>query len=564
MEIWDRPYRICPVCGCGRDIKAKNSHILPPGTILNGKYLVGPSLGAGGFGITYLVLDLNLGVKAAIKEYFPGIFASRDTGSKAGNTVLVQDGMEREYSEGLTHFTQEAGILSRFFELPGIVTVKDFFYENSTAYIVMEYIDGISLKEYLKERGGRISYSETLNLMMPVISSLAIVHKNMLLHRDISPDNIMVTGGARVKLIDFGAARSYQDSRRSMTVILKQGYAPYEQYYKNGVQGTWTDIYALCATMYRMIAGKVPPEAVERKEKDSLVPLSSLNLQLPPNISKAIEKGLSIAPEMRQQTMQELYDDLYNARSNQADRSFSIQKILLLIVFLSLLTGFAFVGTAILIRRSQADQASATMVRGNSSESGGQTEDISQSAKQAAEAGSETAPEAEGKAPEASESQTDIRGRVTIREDENPVDNTNENEAGESSIGDPNENEAEDTVPEKGLTDNTDENNYTNDNTGILETSIMVVRDGTFDSSPNGRTTGELFDAYSDSPGRWSGFRDNSGQVFVSYEGKRNGTDYSVIFLVYQGTKFKITAVSRNNQPLYDYGDFIREILNGG
>ena len=309
---------VCPYCGYRIHEMPDALHILKPGTILNEKYTVGKTLGEGGFGITYLAWDNNMQIKIAIKEFYPASLVARDTSSAEQTQLytITQSG-SGEFHQGLERFVREASTLAQFFKLPGIVSVKDFFYENRTAYIVMEYIEGITLKEYLKQRGGVISAEETLTLMKPVIESLAVIHGHKLLHRDISPDNLMITQDFQVKLIDFGSARYFDSqSDKSMTVVLKHGYAPIEQYSSNGNQGTWTDIYSLCATMYRMLTGRVPDEAINRIRSDALAPVRSVTKKLPGNVAQAIDKGLSVMAENRQQTLEELYRELYMSRQD--------------------------------------------------------------------------------------------------------------------------------------------------------------------------------------------------------------------------------------------------------
>lgn len=309
---------ICPYCGYHVHAILDSEHILKPGTVLNQKYTIGKTLGEGGFGITYLAWDNNMQTKIAIKEFFPANLVARDTNSESNTQIYtISKAYSDEFHTGMERFVKEAAVLSKFFKLQGIVSVKDFFYENGTAYIVMEYIEGITLKEYLKQKGGKLSVEETLTLMKPVMESLAIVHREKMLHRDISPDNLMISSDFQVKLIDFGSARYYDaQSDKSMTVILKHGYAPIEQYSSNGNQGTWTDVYSLCATIYRMLTGKVPDEAINRIKNDGLVPVRSLVNKVPKNIESAIGKGLSVMPENRQQTVEELYHELYISRQD--------------------------------------------------------------------------------------------------------------------------------------------------------------------------------------------------------------------------------------------------------
>ena len=311
----------------GYDLNSKkqNSRCLAVNTILEGKYLVGPVLGQGSFGITYVGYDLNMEAKIAIKEYFPVELVSRDTTTMHGDRVLSLSGEKSiTYKAGLKKYVAEAQNVSQFSEVPGVVSVKDFFYANETAYIVMEFIDGISLKDYLKEKGGRLTEEETLKIMKPVLEALVQVHKSGIIHRDISPDNIMLTFEKSVegrdnhntiksvKLIDFGAARmTEKNDQKSLTIILKHGYAPEEQYRTHGEQGPWTDVYALCAVLYRMLTGETPVPAMDRMFKDELKSLEQCGAKVSANTAAAILKGLAVKKDERIQSVKELIGALY-------------------------------------------------------------------------------------------------------------------------------------------------------------------------------------------------------------------------------------------------------------
>ena len=302
----------CPHCGFDPEAYEAEPHHLPLGTILAGKYLVGRVLGEGGFGITYVGWDLNLELKVAIKEYYPNGFVTRN--STFNRTLTVLTGSRGEFfQKGLDKFVDEARRLGKFWQLPGIVSVKDYFQENKTGYIVMEFAEGHTLKEILKKSSqGRLPPERVFAMMRPVMKSLNKVHEAGLIHRDISPDNLMVARDGRVKLIDFGAARDFlAEGEKSLSVMLKPGYAPEEQYRSRGKQGPWTDVYGLCATMYRAITGQVPEESLDRVAEDTLRSPSQLGIPIAPWQENALMQGLAVFQRYRLQSMEELEAALY-------------------------------------------------------------------------------------------------------------------------------------------------------------------------------------------------------------------------------------------------------------
>lgn len=310
----------CPYCGFDAEEYEHETRWLPLVHILNGRYMLGKVLGEGGFGITYIGIDLNLQSRVAIKEYFPLGLVSRETTGVTRTSVSPLTGEKGDiYDDGLRKFVEEAQGVSKFDSLEGIVTVRDFFFENSTAYMVMEYLDGVTVKEYLKEHGGKIPAEQALEYVRPIIEALQKVHEAGMIHRDISPDNIMITKEGKVKLIDFGSARALtRDQNQTFTIMLKHGYAPPEQYQTRGNQGPWTDVYGICATLYRMITGKVPPSAMDRYENDPMSSFAELGIQAPSYIEDVIRRGMSLQIQNRYQNMGELYSDLYSRKEVSA------------------------------------------------------------------------------------------------------------------------------------------------------------------------------------------------------------------------------------------------------
>ena len=321
MRAFDASMDSCPFCG--EPLRFETPvHRLRPGTVLDGRYLVGRTLGQGGFGITYIGRDTTLDLCVAIKEYYPNGYSARDT-RVSNELVLTGEDKDGFFHSGKEKFLREAKILAKFCDEPGIVGVRDFFEENNTAYIVMEFLDGITLKEYISERGP-LPMGGVLSLMHPVVDTMAKVHESGVIHRDISPDNILLLPDGRPKLLDFGAARDVSDGK-SMSVMLKCGYAPEEQYRRKGNQGPWTDVYALCATMYFCLTGRAPEESIERfwNEKDTLIPPSELGAKIQPWQEAALMKGMSLKIEDRYPSMAELEEALYPARE-QTLTSFSL------------------------------------------------------------------------------------------------------------------------------------------------------------------------------------------------------------------------------------------------
>ena len=296
----------------------ENLHCLRKGTRLIGRYTIEGVLGQGGFGITYLGMDELHKKKVAIKEFFPQGIVTRNIEYEDTVTVTLV-GEKENYEKGKERFLKEAQTMAMFSKDKGIVKALDFFEINNTAYIVMEYLEGVTLKQYLRENK-RIAAEDLVELLVPLIEALDEIHSQGLIHRDISPDNIMVLPDGRIKLMDFGAARDYTEfGEKSLSIVLKPGYAPPEQYQTHGVQGPWTDIYALCATMYKCITGENPPDAIDRLVDDHLKKISAFGITVSPQIEEAIIKGMSVAAKDRYQNVGDFCEDLYGGYEENSE-----------------------------------------------------------------------------------------------------------------------------------------------------------------------------------------------------------------------------------------------------
>jgi serine/threonine protein kinase len=295
---------VCPKCGSAFNLPPKNSLQLKPRTMLRDQYLVGRALGHGGFGITYLAWDVGLEAKLAVKEYMPNGVAGRASGDT--KVLAYSDQTKPEFDWGLDRFLDEARTLKKFSKYPGIVSVDTIFRDNGTAYLVMEYLDGWTFEDFVKRRGGKIAWETALRIMLPVLDALAAVHAEGILHRDISPDNIYLTRAGKVKLIDFGAARNALGQKsRNLSIILKEGYAPEEQYRASGIQGPWTDVYATAATLYHAVTGKIPQPALDRQAEDKVQSPSALGVEVDRRGEAALMKALSVRAGDRFQSMED-------------------------------------------------------------------------------------------------------------------------------------------------------------------------------------------------------------------------------------------------------------------
>ena len=306
----------CPRCGYDNtnDPKRQPTQALSCGTVLNGRYVIGKVLGQGGFGITYLAFNLGLESPVCIKEYFPAGAAMRSTqqsGVVAWSAGVGADALR----QGRESIVKEARKAVKLRELRSVVKVWDVFYENETAYLVMDYVDGKPLSAWLRHGGRPLSEAECIQLFVPVLADLARIHEAGIIHRDIKPDNLMVKPDGSLVLLDFGAAKDLSGgSGQSSFMVASQGFSPLEQYSRKGQIGPWTDVYALCATMIYCCTGRLIPESMDRINGEEL----DLNC-FTPAVRAVLEQGLALQPAQRIQTTTELSARLEAAISGKAE-----------------------------------------------------------------------------------------------------------------------------------------------------------------------------------------------------------------------------------------------------
>ena len=304
-------YEVCPYCGYVEGTPPEQPHYLTPGTILGNHFIVGTVAGVGGFGITYKCYDTTLGVIVAVKEFYMSGLVNRSPGER--RVGLLSGDKKEQYKERLERFRMEAQSMSQFGKAKDIVNVYDYFEENGTAYIVMEYIDGAKLKTYLEQQGP-MEPEAAIGTILMIIEAVKKIHSKGIIHCDVSPDNIYIVNEESIKILDFGAAQ-INDSKTGMAdPVIKVGYSPLEQYRNTSRQGFYTDVYAAGAVLYQMLTGSAPIESTEREVEDKLKSPMEAGVKLSPNVDRAVMEALAVRPELRFQSMQQFQDALMNKR----------------------------------------------------------------------------------------------------------------------------------------------------------------------------------------------------------------------------------------------------------
>ena len=333
----------CPHCGFDPRVQQDN-FVLPRGTVLCGHYVVGRVLGQGGFGITYIGFDLSLQRKVAIKEFYPRGLASRFATMSCSLQWASDEDSQTVRTTGMDSFLREARKMAKVEDIPEVVSVRESFQENDTAYIIMDYIEGKTLFSVLKEKGP-MPWEEAKDIFIPAISAMEKVHQAGLVHRDISPDNLMLTDKG-VRILDLGAAKDLSSgSGASSAQVAKGGFSPLEQYTQRGGSGPWSDVYAMAATMYYTLTGVLPPNAIDRMEQDSIDWKRLSQRGVPANVISALQKAMTVTVKGRPQSMAEFLGQLQKAGLPQLKKSYMvIASIAAGTVLLGLALGFGVRG----------------------------------------------------------------------------------------------------------------------------------------------------------------------------------------------------------------------------
>lgn len=307
MEM-EEHLQVCPHCGYDEGNAVQESYYLTPGTVIGGKYIVGKALKYGGYTVKYIGLDAEHDRRVMIGEYLPSDFSTRSQGESMV-TIYSGDALD-QFQQGLVTFLNEGNRIQQLGDMPGIARVYDCIAENDTGYVISEYLEGRTLKEVL-DAGKVFQPKEAASLICSILKGLSRLHPQDIIHCDIAPETIMLTTDRKVKLLDFGATRYVTTANsKSLAIILKQGYAPEEQYRSQGQRGPWTDVYALGAVMYRMITGKVPTESVERALEDDLQEPSKLGIAMHPSMENALMNALNVYQKDRTPSAEAFYREL--------------------------------------------------------------------------------------------------------------------------------------------------------------------------------------------------------------------------------------------------------------
>ena len=298
----------CPKCGSPLEISRTGAGQLPPRTLLRDQYLIGRVLGEGSFGITYLAFDTAMETKVSLQEYMPRGIAGRTPGQTT--VQAVAPACQEQFEFGLDRFLDEARSLKKCCDNSNTVSNETVFRDNGTAYLVMEFLDGMTLAEFLLRRDRTMSFENAQRILMPAMDALSSLHDQGGLHGAVSPSSIFLCRTGAVELIGFGVARQALAKKTRSQALLKEGYAPEEQYRSSGAQCPCTDVYGMAATLYRVITGKVPPAALDRLAEDQLESPSQLGIAMPAAAERALMSALSVRAADRCQSVEEFRNGL--------------------------------------------------------------------------------------------------------------------------------------------------------------------------------------------------------------------------------------------------------------
>lgn len=365
MKEFEEEYGLCPYCGFELGTPQEEIYMLPQGTVLAARYVIGVSLGCGGFANTYKAWDRKLETVVAIKEFYYGDMVNRVIGRTDVILLSSKSGAVQQYRHLLDRFLDEARYTAKFNQHENIIHIYDFFEENQTAYYVMEHMEGKDLSHYLKEHGGSIDVDTTITILQPIMEALEAVHKEGMIHRDVSPDNIFLLNNGKIKLFDFGLAK-FSEKDTDTEVNVKPGYTPPEQYDVKSRQGPWTDIYALGATMYRAITGIVPQESVMRRDEgDEVLRIREIKPEIPEYIDACLTRAMSLEPAFRFKTVEQFEEVLVSRRTVRSEkeeqafrkkvRILTVSAVSLVILVCAFLGGWKYYNDILDIKLEPAD-----------------------------------------------------------------------------------------------------------------------------------------------------------------------------------------------------------------
>ena len=296
---------VCPYCGYIEGTPHIPTY-LPPGTLLQQRYQIGKLLRYNGEGASYIAFDQVIESIVEIREYLPDTLANREENHL---NVHVIAGCETQYKALMSDFIELNQSLSKMRTLTHLVQVYEVFEENNTVYAVHEHVDGMTLREYLTENAGELSWNEAQTMFLPLLNTLSVLHGMNIIHRGISPETIFVTAKKELKLGGFCISAT-RAARTELAAEMFAGYAAPEQYSASSWHGSWTDVYSICAVLYKVLTGTMPPEAMSRSVNDNLIAPHSLNSSIPRQVSNAIMMGLKLSPDNRIQMMPDLMTKL--------------------------------------------------------------------------------------------------------------------------------------------------------------------------------------------------------------------------------------------------------------